>query len=134
MFEMDECPLCHRSKSTVLNQPDVQDCFRDHGLILPVDVEGAIEITDLRGGTTTMKDIAFEQHRERATRVFAFSDLDGTFIKPARHGGSILILCEMDECPLCLLGHYVVGGEYQDQPLTRYKRAARLHVAQRYGA
>jgi thioredoxin-related protein len=70
-------------KSSVLNRPDVQDYFREHSRIFPVDVEGDIEITGFRGGTTTMKDLAFEQNRVRATPVFAFSDLDGTFIKPA---------------------------------------------------
>ncbi len=120
MFEMDECPLCDRLKSTVLNQPGVQDCYRERFLIIPVDVEGAIEITDLRGGTTTMKDFAFEQHRERATPVFAFSDLDGSFIKPARHSGATR---EKEE--FMLPGQYVVGCECKDQPFTRYKRAAR---------
>ena len=33
MFEMDECPFCHRMKNRVLNQIAVQDYFKDHFLI-----------------------------------------------------------------------------------------------------
>ncbi len=40
MFEMDECPYCHRMKNTVLNRSDVQDFFKEHFLILTMDVEG----------------------------------------------------------------------------------------------
>ena len=73
MFEMDECPFCHRMKTTILNQPEVQAYFREHFLIFPVDIEGDVEITDFSGATTTMKDFAFKQYRVRATPVFAFS-------------------------------------------------------------
>lgn len=75
MFEMDECPFCHRMKTTVLNRPEVQDYFRKHFLIFSVDIEGDIEITDFQGKPTTMKDFAFKQYRVRATPVFQFFDL-----------------------------------------------------------
>ena len=80
MFEMDECPFCHRMKTTVLNQPKVQDYFREHFLIFPVDVEGDIEIVDFTGKTETQKDFALKQFRVRATPVFAFFDLDGNLV------------------------------------------------------
>jgi len=54
-FEMDECPFCQRMKATVLNQPEVQDYFREHFLIFPVDIEGDVEVGDFKGRTTTMK-------------------------------------------------------------------------------
>lgn len=120
MFEMDECPFCHRMKTTILNQPDVQAYFREHFLIFPVDIEGDVEITDFDGKTTTMKAFAFEQYRVRATPVFAFFDLDGRYIKPARFTGAA-----RDKDEFMLLGRYVVEGAYKDQPFTRYKRAAR---------
>ncbi|MCG6966200.1 MAG: thioredoxin family protein [Chromatiaceae bacterium] len=120
MFEMDECPFCHRMKATVLNQPDVQDYFREHFLIFPVDIEGDVEITDFQGNSTTMKDFAFKQYRVRATPVFAFFDLDGNYIKPARFTGAT-----RDKEEFMLLGKYVVEGAYKDEPFTRYKRAAR---------
>ncbi|MCB1787490.1 MAG: thioredoxin fold domain-containing protein [Chromatiaceae bacterium] len=120
MFEMDECPFCHRMKTTVLNQPDVQDYFREHFLIFPVDIEGDVEVTDFKGRSTTMKDFAFQQYRVRATPVFAFFDLDGNYIKPARFTGAT-----RDKQEFMQLGRYVVEDAYKDQPFTRYKRAAR---------
>ena len=120
MFEMDECPFCHRMKATVLNQPDVQDYFREHFLIFPVDIEGDIEVVDFKGKTTTMKDFAFKQYRVRATPVFAFYDLDGKYIKRARFTGAT-----RDKDEFLLLGRYVVEGAYKQQSFTRYKRSAR---------
>lgn len=120
MFEMDECPFCHRMKTTVLNQPDVQDYFREHFLIFPVDIEGDIEVVDFKGKTTTMKDLAFKQYRVRATPVFAFYDLDGNYIKRARFTGAT-----RDKDEFLLLGRYVVEGAYKQQSFTRYKRSAR---------
>jgi len=120
MFEMDECPFCHRMKTTVLNQPDVQDYFRENFLIFPVDIEGDVEITDFQGNATTMKDFAFKQYRVRATPVFAFFDLDGKYIKPARFTGAT-----RDKEEFLLLGQYVVEGAYAEQPFARYKRAVR---------
>ena len=45
-FEMDECPFCHRMKTTVLNKPEVQDWYRDTFRIFSVDIEGDVDITD----------------------------------------------------------------------------------------
>ncbi|MCB1802049.1 MAG: thioredoxin family protein [Gammaproteobacteria bacterium] len=120
MFEMDECPFCHYMKTRILNQPDVQDYFREHFLIFPVDIEGDIEITDFDGKVTTMKDFALKQYRVRATPVFAFFDLDGNYIKPARLTGKA-----NDKEEFMLLGRYVVDKAYESQPFTRYKRAQR---------
>lgn len=120
MFEMDECPFCHRMKTTILNQPDVQAYFREHFRIFPIDIEGDIELTDFQGRQTTMKDFAFQQYRVRATPVFAFFDLDGNYIKRARFTGAT-----SDKEEFLLLGRYVVEEAYRDQPFTRYKRAAR---------
>ena len=120
MFEMDECPFCHRMKATVLNQPDVQDYFREHFLIFPVDIEGDVEVVDFKGKTTTMKDFAFKQYRVRATPVFAFYDLDGEYIKRARFTGAT-----RDKDEFLLLGRYVVEGAYKKQSFTRYKRSVR---------
>ena len=120
MFEMDECPFCHRMKTTILNQPDVQDYFREHFMIFPVDIEGDVEVVDFKGRPTTMKDFAFKQYRVRATPVFAFFDLDGNYIQRARFTGAT-----RDKQEFMLLGRYVVEGAYRDQSFTRYKRAAR---------
>ncbi len=118
MFEMDECPFCHRMKTNVLNQPEVQDYFREHFLIFPVDVEGDIEIVDFTGNPDTQKDFALKQFRVRATPVFAFFDLDGNLV--ARYTGAT-----RDSEEFMLLGQYVVEGAYKDTTFTKYKRAKR---------
>ena len=120
MFEMDECPFCHRMKTTILNQPDVQAYFREHFMIFPVDIEGDVEVVDFKGKTTTMKDFSFKQYRVRATPVFAFFDLDGKYIKRARFTGAT-----KDKDEFLLLGKYVVEEAYKKQSFTRYKRSAR---------
>jgi thioredoxin-related protein len=61
-FEMDECPFCHRMKQYVLNQPAVQDYYREHFRIFAV------------------------QNQVRATPVFAFFDLEGNRV--ARYTGA----------------------------------------------
>lgn len=78
-FEMDECPFCHRMKQTVLNQPEVQDYFRQHFHSLSIDIEGDIEIVDFTGNDTTQKEFA-RANRVRATPLLAFFDLDGQLI------------------------------------------------------
>ncbi len=76
-FEQDECPFCHRMKTTILNQPLVQEYFRKHFLLFPIDIEGDIEITDFKGNTMRAKDYAVKVNRVRATPVIAFYDLEG---------------------------------------------------------
>lgn len=117
-FEMDECPFCHRMKTTVLNQPRVQDYFRKHFRILSVDTEGDVEMTDFHGQQTTQKTFSFKQHKVRATPVFAFFDLEGNPI--ARYTGATANVEEF-----LWLGEYVVEGIYKQQSFTRYKRERR---------
>ncbi|WP_456412572.1 thioredoxin family protein [Thiolapillus sp.] len=119
MFEMEECPFCHRMKTTVLNQPEVQDYYKKHFLIFSVDIEGGIEITDFKGRPTTMKDFAFKQLRVRATPVFQFFDLQGEPIKGGRYTGAT-----KDSEEFMLLGKYIVEQEYLNTSFTRYKREA----------
>ena len=117
MFEMDECPYCHRMKATVLNRKDVQDFFKEHFLILSMDVEGDQEITDFNGEMTVQKDFALKQFRVRATPVFQFIDLEGKPIKRARFTGATGSAEEF-----MLLGQYVIDREYEKMSFTRYKR------------
>jgi thioredoxin-related protein len=115
MFEMDECPFCHRMKTTVLNRPEVQDYFKANFLIFPLDTEGDVEITDFQGETTAQKDLALKKYRVRATPVFAFFDLDGNLV--ARYTGAT-----KDPQEFLWLGEYVVAGAYKEQDFTRFKR------------
>jgi thioredoxin-related protein len=115
MFEMDECPFCHRMKTTVLNQPEIQDYFKQNFLIFPVDVEGDVEITDFQGNHMPQKDFALKEHRVRATPVFAFFDLEGNLVNK-------YIGATRDAEEFQWLGEYVVEGRYQELPFAKYKR------------
>lgn len=114
-FEMDECPFCHRMKTTVLNKPEVQDWYRENFRIFAVDIEGDVDITDFAGNSTSQKDFAFKQHRVRATPVLAFFDLEGNRV--ARFTGAT-----RDAAEFMLLGQFVAEGAYKDTNFTRYKR------------
>ena len=117
MFEMEECPFCRRMKAKVLNRDDVQEYFREHFLILSIDVEGDLEIMDFQGNATTQKEFALKQFRVRATPVFQFIGLDGKPIAKARYTGAT---ADADE--FMLLGQYVVDERYLETSFVRYKR------------
>jgi thioredoxin-related protein len=120
-FEQEDCPFCYRMKTTILNQPQVQDYYREHFRIFSVDIEGDLEITDFNGQTATQKDFAFRQFGVRATPVFAFFDLEGKLV--ARHTGPTSDLQEF-----LWLGEFVVDGHYRTENFTRYKRARRAQA------
>ena len=120
-FEQEDCPFCHRMKTTILNQPAVQDYFREHFRIFSVDIEGDLEVNDFKGLPTTQKDFAFKQFNVRATPVFAFFDLDGNLI--ARHTGPTSDMREF-----LWLGEFVADGSYHTENFTRYKRARRGQI------
>lgn len=117
MFEMDECPFCHRMKRTVLNQPSVQEYFHEHFKIFSVDVEGDVEVTDFQGNVVLEKDMSLQQFRVRATPVFQFVDLEGNPIKRGRFTGATSGVEEF-----MLFGRYIVEEKYTEMPFIRYKR------------
>ncbi|MCU7924549.1 MAG: thioredoxin family protein [Candidatus Thiodiazotropha sp. (ex Dulcina madagascariensis)] len=121
MFEMDECPFCHRMKTRVLNQVDVQDYFKRYFLIYSVDIEGDVEIVDFQGQTMKEKDFAFRQHKVRATPVFGFFDLEGKMV--TRFTGAT-----NDVREFLWLGEFVVEGHYKSGNFSRYKRAKRKEL------
>lgn len=117
-FEQDECPFCHYMKQNVLNQPKVQKFYRQHFLNFPIDIEGDIEMVNLKGKTVKQKDFAFKEHRVRATPVIAFFDLKGKLIH--KHTGKT---SGVDE--FIWLGEYIVSGMYKKINYNRYKRQRR---------
>jgi thioredoxin-related protein len=121
MFEMDECPFCHRMKTRVLNQVEVQDYYKTHFLIYTVDIEGDVEITDFSGRAMKEKDFAFKQHKVRATPVFGFFDLDGNMIN--RFTGATNNTQEF-----LWLGEFVVREHYKKTNFSRYKRQKRKEL------
>ncbi len=123
MFEMDECPFCHRMKTTVLNQPEVQDYYKEHFKIFPVDIEGDVEVQDFAGNAIPQKDFALKTHRVRATPVFAFFDLEGNLV--ARYTGAT-----GDATEFMWLGNYVVQERYKDSTFPVYKRERQTAAGQ----
>ena len=123
MFEMDECPFCHRMKRTVLNQSEVQDYFKKNFLIFTLDIEGDVEITDFNGMPVSQKDFAFKQFRVRATPVFGFFDLDGNLI--TRYTGPTTNMQEF-----LWLGEFVVDGHHRNTNFSRYKRQKKAELRQ----
>lgn len=117
MFEMDECPFCHRMKTTILNRSDIQDYFKEHFYIVSVDIEGDVEMTTFQGETMPQKDFALKEHRVRATPVFQFIDLEGEAIKNGRLTGATKNAEEF-----MLLGQYMVEKQYENMPFFKYKR------------
>ncbi|MEL0583656.1 MAG: thioredoxin family protein [Candidatus Thiodiazotropha sp. (ex. Lucinoma kazani)] len=121
MFEMDECPFCHRMKTRVLNQVEVQDYYKQHFLIYTVDIEGDVEIADFHGDAMKEKDFAFKQHKVRATPVFGFFDIEGNIM--ARFTGAT-----NDAKEFLWLGEFVVNDHYKSTNFSRYKRAKKKEL------
>ncbi|MFA5628106.1 MAG: thioredoxin family protein [Thiohalomonadaceae bacterium] len=113
-YEMDDCPFCQFMKENVLNQPEVQDFYREHFRNFMVDIEGDIEIQDFSGQEIKQKDFA-KLARVRATPVIAFYDLTGKEI--FRHTGRT---SGVDE--FLLMGKFIVDGAYKEQKFIVYKR------------
>lgn len=117
-FEMDECPFCHYMKKNVLNQPDVQDFYRKNFLNFVIDIEGDVEIVNLKGETVKQKDFA-KKNRVRATPVIAYYNLDGKMIY--RHTGKTSGVEEF-----MWLGEYISNEVYKKKiRFSRYKRQKR---------
>ncbi|MFZ5555351.1 MAG: thioredoxin family protein [Pseudomonadota bacterium] len=118
MFELDDCPFCHRMKQTVLNQAEVQEYFRKHFLVFTVDIKGDTAVTDFQGKDTTEKAFAFD-HRVRATPVFGFFDLDGRMAY--RFTGATRDVQEFMQ-----LGRFVVDGVHKQPGMSfaKYKQQA----------
>ncbi len=117
-FEQDECPYCYYMKQNVLNQPKVQQFYRKHFLNFPIDIEGDIEMVNLKGKTVKQKDFSFKEYRVRATPVIAFFDLKGKLIH--KHTGKT---SGVDE--FIWLGEYIVSGMYKKINYNLYKRKRR---------
>ena len=117
-FEMDECPFCHYMKKNVLNQPKVQDYYRQHFLNIVIDIEGDVEMINLKGDTVKQKDFA-KKNRIRATPVIAYYNLDGKMIY--RHTGKTSGIDEF-----MWLGEYIAKGVYKKKTrFSRYKKQKR---------
>ena len=118
MFDDEECPWCHKMKTTILNQPQVQDYTRRHFRPIRIDTKGDQPIIDFRGREWLEKDFAFKVFRVRATPVFLFMDLNGKVLH--RHIGVV-----RDVQEFLWLADYVAQGHYRTKKFTVYKRERR---------
>ncbi len=116
-FEEDDCPFCARMKGAILNRSEVQDYYREHFRIFPVNVKGEIEVVDFSGNEMLEKDFA-EQNRARATPMMAFYNPDGVMV--VRYTGAA---SSVDE--FLLLGKYAAEQRYLQSSFSRYKRTRR---------
>ena len=114
MFELDDCPFCHRMKQTVLNQSEVQDYYHQHFLIFSIDAKGDVPMVDFKGKETTEKNFAIE-NRVRATPVFIYFDLEGN--QMTRFTGAA-----KDANEFLKLGRFVVDDAYKTMPFAKYKQ------------
>jgi thioredoxin-related protein len=114
-FEQDECPFCHRMKTTIMNLPSVQEYYRERFLLFAHDIEGDVEMVDFEGNETTQKEYAVKVQRVRATPVIAFFNLEGKRI--ARYIGATPSAKEFK-----WLADFVAEGHFKDTSFTRYKR------------
>ncbi len=117
MFEMDECPFCHRMKTTVLNRSDIQEYYKEHFRIVTIDIEGDVEMTNFKGETVAQKDFALKEFRVRATPVFQFIDLEGNPVKNGRLTGAT-----KDAAEFTLFGKYIAEKKNADTPFSKFKR------------
>jgi thioredoxin-related protein len=115
MFDNAECPWCHKMKTSILNQSNVQDYFRKHFRIVRVDTEGSNPIVDFSGKEMLEKDYTLKVNRVRATPVFIFFDLSGKQV--ARYTGAVSSIDEF-----MWLGEFVAGEHYKSTNFTKYKR------------
>nr|WP_284047591.1 thioredoxin family protein [Guyparkeria hydrothermalis] len=113
-FEMDECPFCHRMKTQVFTDPEVQAYIDEHFVTVSIDIEGDVMMTAPNGEQVKEKDFAFKEHRVRATPVMIFFDTEG---KPAlRYTGPTQSAEEF-----LLLMKFVASGAYQEPGMNFFK-------------
>ncbi|WP_130537197.1 thioredoxin family protein [Thiomicrorhabdus indica] len=115
-FHMEECPFCHRMRTTIMQEPDVIQFYRENFLTYMHDIEGSNEVVTFDGKSMTAQDMAEKVFRVRATPVMIIFDTEG---KPVvRYTGPTRTKQEF-----MWIGEYVMDGSYQIQSFTAYKRA-----------
>ena len=118
-FQQEECPFCHRMKTTIMNQVNVQEYYQKRFQILEIDTESDGEIIDFDGNTTTMKKYFSKVSNNKwATPVFAFFDLQGKLV--VRYTGAASGIDEF-----LWLAEYASEGIYNKMTFSKYKRVKR---------
>lgn len=111
-FEQEGCPYCERMMQTILNQPEVQDWYRERFVSITVDINGDVEITDIDGITLPSK--VFAGHRRvKTTPTISFIDLSGAEVyrRVAMVSGTREFM---------MMGQYIAEGRYTDTTWKEY--------------
>jgi thioredoxin-related protein len=115
-FEQEGCPYCERMLQTILNQPAVQDWYRERFVSITVDINGDVELVDVDGITLPSKVFA-EHRRVKTTPTISFIDLSGA---------EVYRRVSMVSGPreFMMMGQYIAEGRYTD---TNWKDYAGEH-------
>lgn len=111
-FEQEGCPYCERMMKTILNQPEVQDWYRERFVSIAVDINGDVELRDVDGITLPSKVFA-DHRRVKTTPTISFIDLSGAEIYRR-----VTMVSGGDE--FLRMGEYVAGGHYTDTAWKDY--------------
>lgn len=115
-FHMEECPFCHRMRSTIMTEPDVIALYKENFSTFMFDIEGSHTVVDFDGTESTGQALAEKKYRVRATPVMMIFDTEG---KPlVKYTGPTRTKEEFK-----WLAEYVIDNSYQTQSFTVYKRA-----------
>jgi len=115
-FEQEGCPYCERMLQTILNQPGVQDWYRERFVSIAVDINGDVELRDVDGITLPSKVFA-EHRRVKTTPTISFIDLGGAEIYRR-------VTMVSGPAEFMLMGQYIADGRYTD---TAWKDYAGQH-------
>jgi thioredoxin-related protein len=111
-FEQEGCPYCERMLKTILNQPSVQDWYRERFVSISVDVNGDVELRDVDGITLPSK--VFAQHRRvKTTPTISFIDLSGAEVYRR-----VTMVSGPGE--FMMMGRYIAEGRYTDTAWRDY--------------
>lgn len=111
-FEQEGCPYCERMMKTILNQPSVQDWYRERFVSIAVDINGDVELRDVDGVTLPSK--VFAEHRlVKTTPTLLFLDLSGAEVYRR-----VTMASGPDE--FMLMGQYVADRRYVDTAWRDY--------------
>jgi len=112
-FSTQHCRFCQRMKTTVFNQPAVQQYFQQRFQLIEIDIESKQRLTDEQRQQISYIEFA-KKHRIRLTPTLLFIDQQGEVVY--RHVGMIA-----DPQEFIWLGEYVLSGQNREQSFASFK-------------
>jgi len=121
-FSTSHCPFCERMKTTVFNQPDVQEYFQSQFQLLEIDIESPVPLVTENGKEKPRLDFS-KTHRVRLTPTIVFLNTEGD---PVYHHVGMIV----DPQEFVWLGEYVVSGQTRKQNFATFKMNKRKNNSQ----